>query len=537
MLRRTLPYAAGLILCMLFGALGLALLTYPGAQYDEVLFATTIYTPEYIESTVDFGFGQVPIMLMTYIGTLKAAIYAPLVHWFGGTNATLRLPVLALGMLSIWLFYLAMRRLAGTRAALLAALLLATDVMYLLTCVFDWGPVAIQHALFTALLYSGVRYAQEQRGRWLFAANLCAGLALWDKALFIWLLAGFGVALLAVFPREMWQLVRKPRRLGVAVLGFVLGAAPFLYYNTIKPLNTFTANVQVDQQSVASKLIQLDRTLDGSGLMGYLVREDPAGAVQNLKRWEKIPLFLNGKLGHPRNSMQHLLLVAVLLLAPIVCWFGPHRRAAAFFLSGGALTYALMLLTRSAGGSAHHTILLWPVPQILLALLLAQVAALWPRRGWRVAAALVVVCTLSNLTVFNTHLAHFIACGPGEYWSDAIRPLAYEIGRKPGRMVFAVDWGITNQLEWYGNGRIGMHRGSDGLVVGLPEPANAPGIEQALADPRSIFVTHLEGHEAFVGVRQKLIDFARERGYRDEVVQMIQDRHGVAIFELHEFRK
>lgn len=535
--RRTLPYAAGLILCMLFGALGLALLTYPGAQYDEVLFATAIYTPEYVESTVQFSFGRVPIMLMTYIGTLKAALYLPLVHWFGGTNATLRLPVLALGMVSIWLFYLAMRRLAGTKAALLAGLLLATDVMYLLTCVFDWGPVAIQHALFTALLYAGVRYAQEQRGRWLFVAALCAGLALWDKALFIWLLAGFGVALLVVFPREVWQVARNRRRLGLVALGFVLGAAPFLYYNKIKPLNTFKANVQVDQQSVASKFIQMDRTFDGSALMGYLVREDPAGAVQNLKSWEKIPLFLNGHMGNPRNSLQHLLLVAVLLLAPLVCWFGPHRRAAIFFVLGGVLTYALMLLTRSAGGSAHHTILLWPVPQILLALLLAQVAALWPRRGWRLAAAFVVVCTVSNLTVFNTYLAHFIACGPGEYWSDAVRPLAYEIGRKSGRLIFAVDWGITNQLEWYGNGRIGFQHGSDGLVVGLPEPLNVPPIEQALANPNTIFVTHPEGREAFTGVRQKMIDFARERGFRDEVVQTIQDRHGVAMFELHEFRK
>ena len=537
MLRRTLPYAAGLMVCVLFAALGLILLPYPGAQYDEVLFASAIYDPLNIECVVQLSFGLIPVMLMTYIGTLKAALYMPLVHWFGGTNATLRLPVLAMGVASIWLFYLTMRRLTGTMVALLTSLLLATDALYLLTCVFDWGPVALQHVLFAGLLYAAVRYVQAPHLSWLFVAALCAGLALWDKALSVWLIGGFGVALLVVFPRELWQLVRNPRSLVVLIFGFALGAFPFLFYNTIQPLNTFKANVQVDEQSVPAKLYMLDRTLDGSGLLGYLVREEPEGQVQNLKYWEKIPLFLNDKLRNPRNSLQHLLLVAALLLAPIVCWFGPHRRAAIFFVLGGALTYAMMLITHSAGGSGHHTILLWPVPQILLALLLAQVAALWPRRGWRTAVVLVVVCTVSNLTVFNTYLAHFIACGPGLYWTDAIRPLVNEIGRKPGRMVFAVDWGITQQIAWYGNGRIGFHSGSDGIVRGLPEPLSVPPLEKALADPATLFVMHPEGQESFVGVRQKMLDFASARGYQDLIVQTIRDRHGVAAFELHEFRK
>lgn len=537
MLRRTLPYAAALMICLLFAVLGVIVLPYPGAQYDEALFVSAIHDVDNIECTVQLSFGRIPVMLMTYVGTLKAILYTPLVHWFGGTNATLRLPVLALGMASIWLFFLAMRRLAGAKVALLVSLLLATDVLYLLTCVFDWGPVALQHILCAGLLYCSVRYTQEPRLRWLFVAALCAGLALWDKALFIWLMAGFGVALVVVFPRDLWQLVRSPRRVAVLVLGFVLGAFPFLFYNTLKPLNTFKANVQVDEQSVASKLVMLDRTFDGSGLMGYVVREDPEGPVQNLKRWEKIPLFLNDKLGNPRNSLQHLLLVAALLLAPIVCWFGPHRRTSIFFLLGFVLTYAMMLITHRAGGSAHHTILLWPAPQILLTLLLAQVAVLWPRRGWRAAAALVLVCTLSNLAVFNTYVAHFIACGPSWVWSDAIRPLVYELGRKPGHMIFAADWGITQQIEWYGNGRIGFYRNSDGLLVSLPEPSSATEIERFLADPATLVVTHPEGREAFVGVRRKLIDFAAERGYRDSLVQTIQDRHGATIFEIHEFRK
>ncbi|WP_321473535.1 glycosyltransferase family 39 protein [uncultured Paludibaculum sp.] len=537
MLKSSLPYLAGLVACLLFLALGLTFIPYPGAQYDETLFVMSIHSPQYVEYAMKFGAVKVPIMLMTYIGTLKAAIYAPILHFFGAGHATLRLPVLLMGTASVWLLFLILKRLSGWKTAFLLALLLATDALYLLTGIFDWGPVALQHILFTAAVYCFVRFPDDRRRRWLFLGSFCGGLALWDKALFIWLLAGFGVALLAVFPRQLLALAKDRRHLAAVLLGFVLGAAPFLYYNKIHKLRTFTANTDVDERHALDKILMLDHTFDGSGLMGYMVREDPEGPVQNLKPWEKVPLFLNGKLGNPRNSLQHIFLVLALLIAPILCWNGPNRKAALLFLTGGVATFALMLITKSAGGSAHHTVLLWPVPQILAGLMVGEVQRRWPARGWRIAAGIVVLCVLSNLAVLNTYLAHFIACGPTVVWTDAIRPLVTEIGSRPGRSFFGVDWGITQQVEFYGSGTISYYRGSDGVVIDLPAPGSVRQLERALADPATLFVTHTDGHESFTGVRKKLIDFAAERGYHDEIYKLIYDRHGVPIFEIHEFRK
>lgn len=537
MFQRSLPYLAGLLACGLFLALGVIFLPYPGAQYDETLFVMSIHSPQYVEYAMKFGAVQVPIMLMTYIGTLKAAIYAPILHFFGAGNATLRIPVLLMGGASVFLLYLILKRLSGWKTAFLLALLLATDALFLLTDLFDWGPVALQHILFTGAIYCFVRFSDDQRRRWLFIGSLCAGLALWDKALFIWLLGGFSVALLAVFPRQLLALAKNRRHLAAVVLGFVLGAAPFLYYNKIHKLRTITANTEMDEQHPLDKLVMLDRTLDGSGLMGYIVREDPEGNVLNLKWWEKVPLFLNGKLGNPRSSLQHILLVLALLIAPILCWSGPNRKPALLFVLGGLFTYILMLVTKSAGGSAHHTVLLLPIPQILAGLMLGEIYRRWPRRGFRIAAAIVLLCVVSNLTVLNTYLAHFIACGPTVVWTDAIRPLVTEIGSRPGKLFFGTDWGITQQVEFYGNGKIGFHRTSDAIVIDLPAPLNVQHLERYMADPSTVFVTHTEGHEVFVGVRKKLLDFAAERGYRDELYKVISDRHGVPIFEIHEFRK
>lgn len=535
--KKYLPYLAGLGACALFVVLGLIFIPYPGAQYDETLFVSSIYDPGSVEYAMKFGAIKVPIMLMTYIGTLKAALYAPILRLFGAGSATLRLPVLGFCTASIWLLFLILKRLTGWKPAVLMALLLATDALYLLTGVFDWGPVALQHLLFTGSVYCFVRYPADPRRRWLLLGSFCAGLALWDKALFIWLVAGFGLALLAVYRRALLALARDRRTLGALALGFVLGALPFLYYNRIHKLRTFTANTQVDQQHVLDKILMLDRTFDGSGLLGYMVNEEPEGPVQNLRAWEKLPLFLNDKLHNPRNSLQHILLVIALLAAPLLCWNGPNRKPALLFLLGGALTYALMLLTRSAGGSAHHTVLLWPIPQILAGLMAGEILRRWPQRPWRLTAGLVVVCVLSNLAVLNTYLAHFIACGPSVVWTDAIRPLVAEIGLRPGRILFSADWGISQQIEFYGQGRIGFHRTSDAIVNDLPSPLNVRHLERYMADPATLFVTHTEGHESFLGTRKKLLDFAAERGYHDELYKVISDRHGIAIFEIHEFRK
>lgn len=536
MMRRQLSLLAGLSLCLLFVGLGLLFLPRVGVQYDEALFSTVIFD----SVRAEFSFYGVPLMLMSYIGALKAALYAPLLHWANAGYYTLRLPVLMLGTVSVWLVYLTLRRLAGTVAALCATLLLATDAIYLLTCLYDWGPVALQHVLFAGALYGFVRFGDDARPRWIFTAGLCAGLALWDKALAIWLLAGFGVAAMIVMPRVLWGFVRTQRRATAAlVLGFLLGAAPFLIYNFSTGWRTFTANTQIDDQELKNKLIALDRTFDGSGLFGYLVRESPENPSFRpvIRLWEKPTLFLNGKLGNPRQSLQHLLLVCALLAAPLACWRGPNRRVALILACGAVLSYLLMFATRKAGGSVHHTVLLWPVPHVLAGLLAGALVPRCSRGALSAVAGVFVICAASNLAVLNSYFAHLIVAGPTMVWTDAIRPLVDQLGREPGRLIFCADWGITQQILYFGKGRIGYDHASDGVVVGLPNAAEVEYLRRSLADPALLFVTHTEGREAFVGVRARLLEFAAAEGYQDRLVKTISDRFGVPLFEVHEFRR
>jgi hypothetical protein len=514
-----------------FIAVGILFLPYTGAQYDEVLFSSALYGPMTVEHVVKTPWGPIPTMLMTYLGALKAWLWYPILHLVGPGYAALRIPSLLLAALAAWIFFLALRRLAGGWAAIAGIALLVTDVNYLLSSLYDWGPVALQHVFWTTILYGGVRYSQERQTRWLALAAACVGLALWDKAICLWLILGFGAALLLFYGKPLWSALRQPRTLGLAVLAFVLGALPFLYYNEQHELRTFTASSGWTTDEYKGKIWLLDKILAGNGLFGYMVRWEQA-PVTGLKPWESASVAISRWTREPRDSFQQVLVALVLLAMPVLA-FGPYGRILLFFATGGLLSLLLMFSTPNAGGSVHHVILLWPLPQLLVALAVASV----PRRAARFAAVSVLAGVLGNAAVMNQFLAQFVTCGSTVTWTDAIRPLVDKVGKYPGRVIFASEWGILEQFRYFGAGAIGTMPASDGVVRTLNEVESQQFIRRALNLPDTLYVGHTQEAQLFEGTRDKLDAFAQQEGFQKRLLATVQDRHGRSIFEVFEYVK
>ena len=223
--------------CTFFFLAGQPFLPRLGIEDDESIFGYAFLEPR-AAYFIPIRHSRVPLMLMSYLGTLKAWLYKPIFLLFGVNVWSVREPALLAGAAGIWFFYLFLRRAAGERAALIGCGLLAADSMYLLTVCFDWGPVALQHLLLIGGLYLLTRFYQKASELSLAGGFLLWGLAMWDKALAIWMLGAFGVAGLVIFWRQILA-VTTFRRVAISVAAFALGALPLIVYNVDKQWATF----------------------------------------------------------------------------------------------------------------------------------------------------------------------------------------------------------------------------------------------------------------------------------------------------------
>lgn len=480
-----------LLSCVGFVLQGAVFLPLVGIQADEALIANPIFGSIANAFWIRLFHHNIPIMLMDYVGALKAWLYWPIFAIFRPSPASLRWPLLILGAITIWLFYLLLSRIAGARAALAGCALLATDTTFLLTTEIDWGPVAIQHLLMVIaclLLLCGSH----------FGGFLALGLGLWDKASFGWILGGFAVAALTVFPQEILRRLNR-RNIAAALAGILLGASSLLIFNA---RNHWPTHAAFSTENIAQKADVLKGTLDGSGLFGYLA---------------------------PGPEHSNLLLPAVLIALVIAPLWGKSRRAILFALVFMGTSWILMALTANAGGSVHHAVLLWPFPQFVIAVALAEASQRFGRTGAAAFVALIAILCSANLLLTYQYHASLVRNGPMRTFTDAIFPLSDSLFGET-REIVVMDWDIYDPL-------LLLNRGQIKLRAGFFDILNGPAEERigALLKKDAVFVTHSPELQFFPAVNQRLENEAIEHGWRKELLRNISDRHGRSLFEVYRF--
>jgi hypothetical protein len=510
--------------------LGAVLIPYDGIYDDEVIFTNPLYLP----SAKAFGIGlfhrQVDLMVLSYLGTLKTLVYIPVLAAFGNNIWSLRLPMVLLGALTILLFYALTRRAVGPGAAILAACLLATDVSFLLTNTMDWGPVAIEHFLLVTGCFFLVKFAQQSRLLFLFLGFFLFGLALWNKAIFIWALTGLTCATITVFLREIRKFLR-PATVAIAMLAFLLGALPLVVYNVRSPNSTAGSNVHIETDKFAAKWGIERSTLDGSGLFGFLFGLEDAEKP-------KLPKSLHGRaatwiaertwrLSGPirRNALLFYTYLLALLLVP---WWWKYR-AARFSLVFMAVAWLAMAVTREAGGSVHHTVLLWPFPQLFLATALSAVP-------WRRIAVVLTSCLIAiNLLMVNQAVADAERYGAPRNFSDASYGLSRELAAIHPPLVFTLDWGMVDMLAFTQHGRLHLQTAEAPFKTDSPNQDQRREIEWIFSIHDAVFVDHVVGMENWPEVRPNLDREAAAHGLRKEILRIVSDSNQRPVFEIFKY--
>jgi len=342
---------------------------------------------------------------------------------------------------------------------------------------------------------------------------------------FIWMLGGLGIGVTFVYLEPLLRTLRL-KAVAFAAVAFLVGALPFVLYNARNHWEAFQ-RPWVALKELPARVEILHSTLDGSALLGTLVRVDDAPLSAAPRRLESLARFIDRKVGGLSRNPMAWLLAASLALLP----FQGSRIAVAGFLSL-LLAYGFMLIS-NGGGAAHHVVLLWPLPHFVI-------AAVWSNALRRAPQNLVTVllgsvCLLNILTT-NHYLARASLGGSGLVWTDASWRLPEALGNTAGQTILATDWGIMGPLVTMSKARFPIYAISDLLTVDSLTADQQTLLANAIAAPSNIFIAHAEGSELFAGVNARLQTFAQQHGYRKAPMRSVQDRHGRPIFEVFRFQ-
>jgi len=507
-----------------FIAAGMLFVPRLGIEADEAIVANGLYAHGSAWYSWKVGGAEVPVMLISYLGTVKTWFYKGLFIFAAPRPIVLRLPMLIFAAGSLWLFFELLDRTIGRRAAWIGTLLLATDTSYLLLNTADYGPVTLQFVFKLGAMVLLVRFHQNTNKKDLAWAFFLFGLGMWDKALFAWVLFGLGIGTIAVFPRQLRKHLNQAN-IAVAALSMLAGALPLVIYNIARPLETLRSNAHIGQTALLQKADILEKTMDGYVMFGFLTAGEPGQQPGEPRHWyQSLSFAVTRWTGRPhRNAMLVAAIASVLSLAFLWkrLWKSPARKPILFGLIVCAGTWLLMVLTAGAGAAAHHTILLWPFQLLPIAAVLARIPA--------VPAALVTALLCgSNLAVTNQYYADLIRNGPTVRWTDAMDPLQRYLEDLHARQIVAADWGFMETMNLQSEGLLPMV---------YADTSSDQAVNALLSDPQNVFVAHTGGAAFHPQERAALEDLARREQYMEEPLTTIEDRNGRPTFDVFRFRK
>ena len=422
-----------------FGSLSIARIARPGLQYDETLY---VYAALGSDAPI-FEYrriGPVPVMLMPYLGALKAFLYAPVFRLFGVSVLSIRLPVILIaGMALVVIWWLARQTLGNYSAAILVALT-APDPVIIYTSRADWGPTVLAMFLKLLALLLLWRCSKRLSVFRISALYLVLLLGIYNKLDFLWFAIGLFVALAIAYPRHVIRAARRHRAVILGPSVVFAGCLALMTITIIAPAASSGGNpTGLAYRVTTIGSLYLD-TMDGSKVFNSMTGMSLADP--DYANWLLVPT------------------VTTPLIAGLILWrrnldlgIAAVARMAMF---GGVLATVIffaMVLTPQADGP-HHVVALWPLPQLLTVAgfwLLAQLPRPQLRRlavnaGACVAASAVAVSFLRTDVEYERALG-----GASELsapWTSAIYKLSSYLEGYPGAVdeIISTDWGTCNQL-------------------------------------------------------------------------------------------
>lgn len=535
----------------------------PGLHFDELLHVNAALGG--LDSTFIYKeIAGIPVLLMPYIGALKAYLTAPVFALFGVSVATIRLPLILITAATLPLLFVTVRRLFNARTAVVATWLFAVNPTIISLTKLDSGPVVLALLATTASLFFFERLIT--RGSIWSAVGLVGSLAagVFHKLNFIWVVNGLFGAVVLTYGKHFWERWRQP------------GMTTTKETETAKKIDTIKNNkaaisvntthrkwkissarwatlfaglgiiVLIAMYLVVSLKFNLFGYVGGDKYSWPLRLERVASGLTSLLNGE---LYINYSLTDFQSiaGIVYAAIAYAIIVLSLVLTVGfrklrgiqPKTRKAFLFIT---LTLALVIgqitITRNAVWPWHFS----AVEPLLTILLAASVVMLvdeifcWVRQRMRtfVLIALTIAALVYHLWLFGQYLQAFERPPRNIYWSTAIYELI-DYAAATDKKFVSIDWGTHTQLlafsknpQKFKNESFNLNRSP------LPSTAREQFTEVYLQSPNEyLFILHPSRFTLFKASRQNFFDLIAEQGLTARLVKTIDDNPR-AIFEIYE---
>jgi hypothetical protein len=533
--------------------LGLALyqLNLPGLHYDEALDAApAVQTVLGVRidgaHTAEVAGHRWPLMVLQWMGATTTYLMIAAFGIFGIGAATLRATGVLIGLISLLLAWGFLRDYLDERAAGLSILLLAVSPGF----VFWSRMIALVHLpllpIGIATVWLLFRWYTLRQGHYLVMAAFGLGFGLQTHVIFLIVWAGLGLAWLLLSPwlgsgtgsrRWLWPWqISGTRTWILSGLALLLGASPLLMYNLQQ-----TETIRYAMERLATGEAGRFRTLGGlAHAVGISLRN--LGVLLD-GEW-----FATRLGGLHRNPLAPL---AFGLAAALVAWLAVRHRLSysvkrVAFFAILILTIAFLQTIAEGSDGVYHLLVLWPMPQALVAVALVSLAdrlrgslqpihSVWKKRSGVVHGALSLLAVLlvgaEAWTSIGYHRALAQTGGVG-YFSDAIYSLARDLERAGGPQPIAMDWGFRRNLQVLTQNQVDPPEWF--TYSDPPDPAFGGYVRELIGRfPNALYLFHAPEYTAFPGHLEVFEQEAYHKHLEPLLSKTYVQRDGKSVYQVY----
>lgn len=493
----------------------------PGLYYDEALFVNSAsggVTDLFVYKRI----AGIPVMLMPYIGALKSWLYVPIFKLFGIDLFTIRLPAVLLGALALGLTWRYVQQQFGAMAAAFFLFMAAVEPGTVFHSRLDWGPTALMMVFRAGLLLSLTNWFVTEKKRYLLWALICAGLGVFDKLNFVWIVTSCFAAGLLVYPERF--LFGRAIKVKKVLIWLGLGLCTLGLLTTALSALGVSLTQEVGVQNVGERSITflhlLGLTIRGEGVYSFVVQGGQQAfdvqvyaliTVSSFAMWGLVAGIRSGKLS--ARGMVYLALVMLLL--------------------GGQIFF-----TRQATGP-HHFATIAPLWLIFIAVGLSGAVYSIKERSPALAQAFgvlsVAAVMATSLRCDWEYLEGFKKTQINPFWDQAsstVLTSALESEMDAVTTVVAVDWGIATNVQALSNNRLKVMELWPMFNEKLSKD-ELSWIRTEFVDQGAAFVLHVNGREAFPSTRTNFLDAIQDEGWPVRRALTIKTTDGEPFIEVY----